>query len=332
MTTDIAERIKKILPDPPENADPFTMYDGFDRFAFPGPVFRVTGGRGGETYLICGSEKTVLYDCGMAYCADVMLDNLIRQLVKLGRKTLDMVILSHSHYDHIGALPYVRKAFPRVTVCGSRHCAEILTKPSAHVLMKQLGENARDLYIPGSTRQIPVEGLWVDRILEDGDTISLGSEWITAYETKGHTDCSMTYLLQPHSLMFTSESTGIIEGGEQIHTPVLKDFDQALASADKCRKLQPLHLCLPHFGLVPEEKTEWFWDAFGEECDSKFAFVRDMMARGLTEEEMFEQYALRYWTVYKATEQPKEAYLLNSKYILKALLKKLKKEENGGVI
>ena len=37
-----------------------------EKEAYPKPLVRVTGGKGGEAVLIVGSEKTALHDCGMA--------------------------------------------------------------------------------------------------------------------------------------------------------------------------------------------------------------------------------------------------------------------------
>ena len=321
--------------DLPQDIALFEVFEDFDRFAFPGPIYRVTGGHGGEALLICGSEKCALLDCGMAYCAETTRKNLINRLSALGRDRLDYILLSHSHYDHIGALPVIREAFPGAQVCGSAHCADILTRPGAHALMKELGEHALQLYEPGSTKEIRVDHLQADRVLRDGDVISLGQETITAYETKGHTDCSMSFLLEPVSLLFTSESTGIIEGVPggtpdgrgYIHTPVLKDFHQALQSAERCRDLHAGYVCLPHFGMVPDEILGSYWDDFSQECESKMAFVRKMMEGGLDEETMLQRYADRYWTGYKQQEQPKEAFILNSKHILKALIREIKRRE-----
>ena len=78
---------------------------GYDRFAFPEGIRRVTAGRGGEAILILGEERTALLDCGMAYCGSRMVENLRRELD--GRK-LDYVLLSHSHKEHNGELPYVK--------------------------------------------------------------------------------------------------------------------------------------------------------------------------------------------------------------------------------
>ena len=167
--------------------------DGFDRFAFPGKQYRVTAGRGGEAILIIGSEKNAIIDCGMAYCGGDVVKNIKEKLEEEGRNTLDLAFLTHSHYDHMGALPYIRRAFPEVIVYGSAHCQEILQRPNAMVLMKKLGTAARELYRPDSKEEIPVDDLAVDIALKDGDMVSLGNETIQAIEAKGHTDCSMGF-------------------------------------------------------------------------------------------------------------------------------------------
>lgn len=336
MTTCIGQSPgQSSVVDLPQDIALFEVFEGYDRFSFPGPIYRVTGGHGGEALLICGTEKTALLDCGMAYCAEVTLSNLVGRLSALGRDRLDYILLSHSHYDHIGALPWIREAFPSAVVCGSEHCAKILKRPGAHALMKELGEHALQLYEPGSTKEIRVDNLAVDRILKDGDRVSLGQETITAYETKGHTDCSMSYMLDPIHLLFTSESTGIIEGRPEgtpdgrgyIHTPVLKSFYDALLSADKCRSLYPAYLCLPHFGMVPQDMLGEYWDDFAAECESKMDFVRRLRDGGLDDETMLSRYADRYWTGVKKMEQPKEAFMLNSSHIIKALIREIERRE-----
>ena len=295
--------------------------DGFDRFRFPGNIHRVTAGHGGEALLIIGSDKTALLDCGQAYCGRAMLANLKEVLKKQGRSRLDYVFLSHSHYDHIGALPFVREAFPEVIVCGSLHCREILERPNARKLMKELGTTARDLYMPESKEEIPVENLAVDLVLKDGDVISLGEETITALETKGHTDCSMSFGLEPLGLLFTSESTGILEGIDYVHTPILKDFDDAMDSMKKCMEYGAKYLCISHFGMLPEDFNDTYWRMLRESSQEKLDFIRDMKESGLTMDEMLDQYVDRYWTPAKEQEQPKEAYIINSRAILKAILK-----------
>lgn len=268
-----------------------------------------------------GSEKTALIDCGMAYCGRDMVDNLKKELSVQGRETLDYVLLSHSHYDHIGALPYIREAFPNALVYGSQKCSDILVRPNAKKLMKELGTAARELYTPGNIEEIPVENLNVDVVLNDGDKISLGEETITALVTKGHTDCSLSFALEPMKLLFTSESTGIIEAKDYVHTPILKSYDDAMDSMKKCMVYNPEYICIPHFGMLPKDFNNTYWKMFKEECESKYDFIKEMKDDGKTEEQMLDIYVDRYWTPAKEKEQPKEAYIINSRAIVKAFLR-----------
>ena len=155
--------------------------ENFDRFRFPADVFRVTSGRGGEALLIVGSEKTALYDCGMAYCGEYTADNIIEMLAKLkeqgriDRIKLDYILLSHSHYDHIGGLPYILERFPEAVVLGSEKCRDVLHRENARKLIRELGEEARDLYTPGNNTPLKMDPLKVDVVMKDGDIIEQGT-------------------------------------------------------------------------------------------------------------------------------------------------------------
>ena len=51
-------------------------FPGNKRFGLPDNMARVTAGGGGETFLIFGENKTVQYDCGMAYCHEQLIRNI----------------------------------------------------------------------------------------------------------------------------------------------------------------------------------------------------------------------------------------------------------------
>ena len=320
----------------PESSINIELYrrfgEDFDRFGFPAEIHRVTAGHGGEALLIIGSEKTALYDCGMAYCGADTAENIAETLQKLQesgrvkRNALDYILLSHSHYDHIGGLPYILDLYPDAVVYGSEKCRSVLDRENARKLIRELGEEARDLYRPGCGEPIRTDGLRVNVVLRDGDSISLGDETITAYETKGHTDCSLSYYLAPVGLLLTSESTGILEGDDYIHTPSLKIFPDSVASSCKCESLHPDYICLPHFGMIPCWMNDTYFSDFRAECKSKTDYVRDMMQKDLSYEEMLEHYIKKYWTPAKEAEQPFEAFRINSGHILNALIRAVEEE------
>ena len=303
-----------------------TFGDDFERFAFPCDIRRVTAGHGGESFLIMGKEKTALYDCGMAYCGEQTAENIAAET-----DHLDFIILSHSHYDHMGGLPYIKDRFPDAVVLGSEKCQSILRKDSALQLIRALGEEARQLYVPDSEEPVRTDGIRVDDVLRDGDSLSLGDMTITAYETKGHTDCSLSFYLEPPGILFTSESTGILEGKDYVHTPSLKSFPDSVASSYKCESLHPTYICLPHFGMIPQYYNERYFTEFRKECQSKTDFVRSMLAEGLTFDEMLGRYVKRYWTPAKEMEQPIEAFEINSGHILRALIRAIEEGDKEHV-
>ena len=88
--------MKLTVPD--QNIALYNIFgDDFDRFAFPSEmeIYRVTSGHGGESFLIVGSEKTALYDCGMAYCGEDTAGNIVhilRELNQRGDRRYDLEI------------------------------------------------------------------------------------------------------------------------------------------------------------------------------------------------------------------------------------------------
>ena len=87
-------------------------------------VIDVSGCGSGAVFLIKG-KANLLFEAGMAYAADQMVENIKREL---GDAELDAVLLSHSHYDHVAGLPAVRKAWPGVKTYASERAKEIFSE------------------------------------------------------------------------------------------------------------------------------------------------------------------------------------------------------------
>ena len=171
----------------------------------------------------------------MAYSQAGLIRNIEEKIAERGYEGLDYVLLSHTHYDHIGALPYIIKRWPSVKVCGAEKALKVFKSEGAAATMVRLGESARDRYASSEEEkgcEITADGLRCDIVMHEGDTVDLGDMTVRAYETKGHTDCSLTYMLEPVMTMLASESTGVLRSDGKMYTAILKSFAQTIESAE----------------------------------------------------------------------------------------------------
>jgi flavorubredoxin len=75
-----------------------------------------------NSYLIKGSEKTVLIDS----VDPTMQDVLISHLNELGVKNIDFVVANHAEQDHSGAIPQVLEKYPEAKVVCTPKCKDML--------------------------------------------------------------------------------------------------------------------------------------------------------------------------------------------------------------
>jgi flavorubredoxin len=75
-----------------------------------------------NSYVIEGSEKTVLIDT----VDPTMQDVLLNQLNRLGIKNIDYVVANHAEQDHSGTLPQVLERYPEAKVVATPRCKDML--------------------------------------------------------------------------------------------------------------------------------------------------------------------------------------------------------------
>lgn len=114
----------------------------------------------------------------------VTTDFVERQLDFLTQRqlTLDYILETHAHADHISAAAYLKQKTGAKTAIG-----EGITRAQAHFtsVFKPLPD-------PNSGN------LAFDLLLKDGDTLAFGNTQITAIHTPGHTCDSMSFIIGNH--------------------------------------------------------------------------------------------------------------------------------------
>ncbi|MDR2770583.1 MAG: MBL fold metallo-hydrolase, partial [Clostridiales Family XIII bacterium] len=134
-------------------------------------IIPVTGCPGAECFLLVSESGAFLVDTGYAFSAETTARNIARAL---GARPLDFILLTHSHYDHIGGLPALKRAWPEAEVIAHRYTGEIFTRPGAKRVMRSLDSDAAAKRGGIAIQEDYTEELALDRTVEEGDTLRIG--------------------------------------------------------------------------------------------------------------------------------------------------------------
>ena len=284
---------------------------------------RIIPGTGCDIIMVAAQEggKTALLDVGMAFCEETAIE-MVKDRLK-GRK-LDYIIMSHTHYDHIGALSAFREAFPEVKVIGSEYAAYILERQSARELIKDMSENAALEYTGSADIGFNTEGFYADITVKTGDVIDFGKEKLTVYNTPGHTKCSISLFDEESRTLLSSETTGVYENKEWSHMPVLTGYKDTMDSINLCLSLKPERILTPHLGTRTMEISpeEFLRNNIG--YAEKFRKrITECVNSGISHEETMEILKKEFHAKFAGTTQgqPEKAFVLNTEAFIRCLRK-----------
>jgi len=153
-----------------------TWHQPFDPLRIVGNVYYV-GTRGLSSFLIVTPAGGIIIDSGAADSVPFIRANV----EKLGFRLSDVKILltGHAHFDHVGG-----------------H-ADLKRLSGAQVMVmdadRQALESGVDRSALGAQGWKPVG---IDRVLKDGDTVTLGGVTLTAHLTPGHTQGCTTWTME----------------------------------------------------------------------------------------------------------------------------------------
>jgi len=158
-------------------------------------------------HLVRGKDAMIVGG-GMSYIAPA----LERQLSAMGVEAGDVryLIITHSHFDHCGAVPYLKRRFPDSEILASAYAAEVLCKPNViEVVASANREKIDELGLRKEYADLGLEfaGVAVDRVVAEGEVLDLGDGVEAQFiEAPGHSRCSLALYVPALQAMFPSDA------------------------------------------------------------------------------------------------------------------------------
>ncbi|MGA9668741.1 MAG: subclass B3 metallo-beta-lactamase [Terracidiphilus sp.] len=166
----------------------------------PFPPHRIAGNLyyvGSEdlaSYLIVTPKGSILINSNLETSPE-LIQSSVEQL-GFHFKDIKILLISHAHDDHCGGSAKIKQ------LTGAKYYvmdADVPVVESGGKADFQYGARKDMLYPPAK----------VDRILHDGDTVSLGGTVLTAHKTAGHTKGTTTWAMDE------------VEGGKTLHVAIV---------------------------------------------------------------------------------------------------------------
>lgn len=163
---------------------------------------------------------------------------------------LDAILLTHIHLDHAGSSGALAKENPRVAVYVHKLGAPHMMDPAKLLASaaRLWPDNLDELF--GEMLPVAESNL---RILEGGETITLGSRKIEVAYTPGHASHHVSYFDNVEGVAFVGDTTGIRIEGHSYVMPATPppDIDLRLWDSSFATILErkPKRLFLTHFGF-----------------------------------------------------------------------------------
>jgi glyoxylase-like metal-dependent hydrolase (beta-lactamase superfamily II) len=200
-------------------------------------------------------ERFMLIEGGTGATVDIV----VRQLEELGTdpERIDSILLTHSHPDHIGGYPRLRKLWPHIKIKASSVAKQILAREE---LIKQFlfvdKAAAKIMVDKGQLDRVPERleqyDFSVDEVVGEGDIIDLGSgiEW-TVHDVPGHAPCQIALHEKKEGTLVIGDATGFYSPQREVWWPnYFVSLEGYCRSIQKLMSIPAKRIALSHNGVV----------------------------------------------------------------------------------
>lgn len=282
-------------------------------------IIDVRGIEGDSAFLIDDGKTSIMYDSGFAFTGYKVAENIKKVL---GKRKLDYIFLTHSHYDHTLGSVYVKKMYPDAKVVAGEYAKTIFEKPSARKVMRELDNKCAAGF--GITEyEDLIDELSVDISVNDGDIIKAGDMEFTAVSFPGHTKCSFGFYLAKSKLLLSSETLGVYCGTGVVFPSYLIGYDITMKSIEKASEMDIENILIPHFRPLGREDTKKYLSLAKINAEETAREICEVLKNGGTDEDAFNFFKNKYYHGYIKNIYPEDAMILNTNIMVQLIKKEL---------
>lgn len=267
---------------------------------------------------LADAPRPAIFDAGIS-CAGKIYVEAIRSI--LGDRQPAILFLTHVHWDHCGAVSYLKNAFPSMKVAASALAADIIKRPNAVALITKLNEYIYNQMIPlpdsGSLLTgDPFTTFPVDIELHDNQIIDLGDgTMVQVLATPGHTQDHYSFYFPGNRVLIAGEAGGVYYGPQTVSTEFVSDYNAYLHSLQRLADLPVETFCQGHYQYLQgqEEISRFFEQSVQETIYFKTRVMELLEEEEGSIERVMPRLKTERYDVIPGPKQPEAAYLLNLK-------------------
>jgi glyoxylase-like metal-dependent hydrolase (beta-lactamase superfamily II) len=209
-------------------------------------------------YLLEGNKGSMIINGGMSYIVSDLLQQFETFGIDEGRMT--KLLILHSHFDHVGIVPFFKRRHPGIDVYASERAWEILQMEKA---VNTINEFSRTVArrMDKEEAYLTYDLDWRDdvtgKIVREGDRIDLGGLGLSILEVPGHSSCCIAAYVPELKALFPTDGAGI-PFNEMIIPSGNSNYTKYQQSLEKLKDLEVKYLCADHYGYVTGEEAKEF--------------------------------------------------------------------------
>jgi glyoxylase-like metal-dependent hydrolase (beta-lactamase superfamily II) len=204
-------------------------------------------------YLVQG-RKSMIIGGAMSWIAP-QLDRQFNEFA-IDTDSIEYLVIPHPHFDHFGAVPYLKRRFPRMQVLGTEASVRILSREKVISYSEMVNKLMIDFYKLQDEYErmnLKIDGITVDRVVNDSTAIDLGDGLEARFiETPGHSPGDVTVYIPALKALFPSDTVPCPLGGIDKQARPSPQFDFTLFK-ESINKLLPLDVeicCFDHYSAL----------------------------------------------------------------------------------